>query len=152
MSGNVLPDFHSFPLSFAPLTNDSSACMVSLMTAEMHSTLLIYQGRDFIQCVHWSLLLAIEIPVFCRKSVMVRKMHQSQKPRGCTQDPAQVTSSPGVTAWGQCSLKVLTESRLVALPLCDHLDENPTAAQLSWTLHGISHTQSCSNIGQTGYK
>lgn len=63
---------------------------------------------------------------------MVRKMHQPEKPRGAIQDPAQVASSPGVTAWGNCSLKVWTESRLVALLLCVHLDENPTKAQLSW--------------------
>lgn len=70
---------------------------------------------------------------------MASKMHQSQKPRGCHPDPTQVKSSPGVTTWGNCSLKVLTESTLVALPLCDHLDDNPTEAHLSWTLQGL-HT------------
>lgn len=44
---------------------------------------------------------------------------------------------------GKLLTKGLTESILVTLPLCDHLDGNSTEAQLSWTLHGITHTHSC---------
>lgn len=88
VSGNVLLDFHSFPLSFAPLTDNVvmhfSMCDLqsTLTAAETHSTVLVYQRRDFTQCVHWTLLLAIKVPVFCRKSVMVSKMLQPQKPMG----------------------------------------------------------------------
>lgn len=75
------------------------------MTAEIYSTLLIYLGRDFIRCLYWGLFLATEIPVFCRKSVMVRKMHQPEKPRGCNPRP----STGSIIPWCHCMGKLLTE-------------------------------------------
>lgn len=116
------------------------------MADEIHSTVLRYQGRDFIQCVHCNLLLAIKIPGSCRKSVMESKMHWSQKPRWCNQRPNTGNIIPWCHCSGklltECSLKVLTKSTWVALPLCDHLDENPIEVQLSWTLHWDTHIES----------